>query len=288
MTRVLTVGYEEYEVLPDQPALHAFPQTLQRADLERLTELIADDLSQQQTVVAIYPSWWAEPALQRLQTIRAALDATGVLLHASSLPPLAGSVLCALASAVGPWAPAPGVFLAGLPLLERQLLPVARLGKVSGLQDPAPSVWQHLASWWPTSSFAVSWWPRPGVRRLRAKDPSVPLPPAEVWTGVPLDRIIVASPERVPIDWVRSHVARPLGIDAVQQVPPQPQGQRFWGTRAVLEAVAYPSDVPLLVSWLVEGHHVERCQWCGETVVSAECPFCRADRAAMAAAGRER
>jgi hypothetical protein len=279
MTSILAVGYAGGGYVQDQPSFHAFPEALERTDLERLADVVPDDLDRQRAVVAIYPSWWPEPSLRRLQTIRSAFESSHVLFHASALPPLAGSVLCGLAAAVAPGIRAPGVFVAGLPLLERLVLPVARLGSVSGLRHPNPSVWQHLASWWPHSSFAVSWWPRPGVRRLRRKDDSVPLPPPAGWTGVPLDGL-AATGSWEWSGWLERAVARPLDVKTLVRVDTGPNAARFWGTHSVLEAAAYPTNVEALVSWLVEGHRVARCPWCGEAVVSQECPFCGMDRAA--------
>jgi len=279
MTRILAVGFAGGEFLPDSCAVHVYPETLQREDLEGLVEVVTADLGEDRAVVAVYPSWWSEPALRRLQTVRAAVDSNRLLLYASPLPPLAGSVLCALAAAVAPHIGAPGLLHAGLPLLERQLLPVARLRKLGGLRQPAPSVWQHLLSWWPTTSFGVSWWPRPAIHRLKKADASVPLPPRAAWSGVPVDRLALAADDRARTEWVAAAVGRPLDIEEVQRVAPGPLASRFWGTAAVLEAVAYPGDVPLLASWLAEGHLALPCPWCGERVVSSECPFCHMDRA---------
>lgn len=286
MTRILAVGFAGGEFLPDQARIHVFPETLQREDLEGLVDLIHSDVGEDRAVIAIYPSWWSEPALRRLQTVRAATDTNRVLLYASPLPPLAGSVLCALAAAVATHMAEPGLLHAGLPLLEKQILPIARLRKLGGLRQPAPSVWQHLLSWWPTTSFGVSWWPRPAIRRLKKSDATVPLPPRAAWSGVTLDRLALAADDRARTEWVAEAIGRPLDVDDIMRVPPGPLAARFWGTSAVLEAVAFPGDVPLLASWLGEGHLALPCPWCGERVVSSECPFCHTDRAAAIAAVR--
>jgi hypothetical protein len=285
MTRVLAVGYTSGEFLQDSSPVHLFPETLQREDLEHLVELVADDLGDQRAVLAVYPSWWQEPALRRLQTVRSALDASRMLLYPSPLPPLAGSVFCALAASVGPHVAQPGVLYAGLKLLERQVLTVARLRKVSGLREPAPSIWQHAAGWWPAAAFGVSWWPRPSVRRLRKKDPSVPLPPPAAWSGVPLERLAVASGGGSHTEWIERAVAAPLNVRTIVPTELPQLAARFWGTSNLLEAAAYPTDVSMLVSWLSEGSRASRCPWCGEQVVGSECPFCHMDRAAAFAVG---
>jgi hypothetical protein len=281
MTRILAVGYASDQFLPAAPSVPAFPEAITRDDLERLSDLVAEDLAEERAVVAIYPTWWAEPSLRRLETIRSVFDSARIVLYGSSLPPLAGGVLCALAAAVAPSISAPGLFLAGLPVLERQVLPVARMTRIGDLAHPAPTVWQHLASWWPGTAFGVSWWPRPSVRRLRRADPAVPLPPPVAWSGVPLSRLAVANASEATTPWVRDLVAAPLDVVDVVGCEPPPLGPRFWGSSGVLEAAAYPTDVATLTSWVVGGQSPSRCRWCGERVVSPECPFCRIDRAAV-------
>lgn len=287
MTRILSIGYMAGEFLPDQPPVPSFPDTLTRDDLERLVDVV-DDLDEW-TVIAVYPAWHANPTLRRLQTIRAALDSTQVLLYESSLPPLAGSVLCALAAAVAPHVDSPGVLMGGLPLLERQLLPIARLRSVARLHHPAPSIGQHMASWWPASAFGVSWWPEPNIRTLRRRDQSISLPPSGGWANLPLDRLAVAGPQAGMGAWIEDAVASALGVDEVLEVSPEPLVgrywgvSRYWGVNSVLEAVAYPSNVGGLVSGVGYRQRAEHCRWCGELVVSTDCPFCGVDRALTSA-----
>lgn len=283
MTRVLAVGFTQGEFLQEQHPVHTFPETLQRDDLEQLVELVGGDLGEDGAVLVVYPSWWAEPALRRLQTVRSGLDASRMLLYPSPLPPLAGSVLCALAATVAPYT-LPGVLYAGLSLLERSVLPVARLRKVSGLREPAPSVWQHLLGWFPATAFGVSWFPRPGVKRLTGRDSSLPLPERGGWNGPPLDRLAVGSGMGSHTDWIERAVAGPLGCTEVVPVPAAPLAERFWGTSKVVEAVAYPSDVGLLASWILEGARPAACPWCGEAIIGSDCPFCHSDQAAAVAA----
>lgn len=285
MTRVVAVGYVERSVIPQQPPLHAVSGAVGREDLDGLVGLVAEELEDGGSVLAIYPSWWPEPSLQRLQTVRSALGASRLLLRASGLPPVAGTVLCALAAALAPRAPSPGALLAGLTALERQLVPVARLSSVGNLRQPNPSVGQHLASWWPTSAFGVSWWPSPSVRLLRRADAGVPLPIAAAWTGVPLTVAAISTTEATTRAWFDQHVFPMLGTEKVLELEPSALRQRFWGDRRVAEAVAYPGDLDALASHLFEGRYAVRCDWCGETIASDVCPFCGTDRALVPTGG---
>lgn len=277
MTRILAIGYAAAEYLRGQPPAHSFPDTLTRDDLERVVDAVAGDL-EEGAVVAIYPAWHPHPSLQRLQTVRAALDSPYVALYASSLPPLAGSVLCALAAAVAAYIPSPGILIAGLPVLERSLLPMARLRSVARLHHPAPSVGQHLASWWPTSNFGVSWWPEPSVRRLRRHDQSVPLPPAE-HSALALNRLAVSAPNSGAVAWVRDAIVSPLEVQEVVGADPMPLAGRYWGTTSVLEAVAYPGDVGGMATAVITAGRAHPCRWCGQLIVASECPLCGMDRA---------
>jgi len=285
MARIVAVGYTAGEFLPDQPLVHSFPDTLTRDDLGRLVDVVVGDLDEQTAVIAIYPAWHADITLRRLQTVRAAIDSAQVVLYASALPPLGGSVLCALAAAVAPYVVSPGILVAGLPLLERQLLPIARLRSVARLDHPAPSIGQHIVSWWPPSTFGVSWWPEPNIRRLRRRDPSISLPTDAGWANLPLDRLAVAGIQADMGAWVHDSVASPLGIREVLGAEPESLAgrywgvSRYWGVNSVLEAVAYPSNVGGLVSGLGYRQRAKLCRWCGELVVSAECPFCGVGRA---------
>jgi hypothetical protein len=284
MTRIVAIGYQERAFVPRQPALHAFPRNVARDDLRHLVDLVRDELGRGHEVLAILPAWRTEPSLRRLQTLRAALDARRLAIYESSLPPLAGSVLCALTSALAPRVPSLGVLTAGLPTLERQLLPVAQVWGVTRVREPRPGLGYQIASLWPRNSFAVSWWPRPHIQRLRPEDPTIALPPREAWTGVPFRRLAAAAHWDTSTKWVEDVIAPALGITAITYADSSPQVDVYWGTQRVVEAVAYPTDVPALQALLVDGRRPASCYWCGATIVSKHCPFCEVDRVPAIAA----
>lgn len=275
MTRIIAVGYTAGELLPGQPVVHNVRDTVTQADLGQLVDVMAGD--DQAVVIAIAPAWRHDLSFRRLQTVRAAVDPTRVLLYRSALPPLAGSVLCVLAAAVAPFVGSPGLIMAGLPLLERQLLPVAYLRSVARLRHPAPSVWQRLASGWPPSSFGVSWWPRPGVHRLPRHDTSIPLPHPSEWRNVRLDRMLAAGSDSSGTAWVRLSVAAPLLVSDVAETDPTPLAATYWGTSSAVEAVAYPSNVGAMGIGVSRHQHASNCRWCGALVAAASCPFCGMD-----------
>jgi hypothetical protein len=275
---ILAVGYAAGQFMADQPPVPSFPDTLTRDDLHRLVDVVAGGLAERAAVVAIYPAWHAEPSMRRLQTIRAGLESTQVLLYASPLPPLAGSVLCALAAAVAPHVVSAGILVGNLPLLERQLLPVARLRSVARLAHPAAGMGQHLASWWPPSTFGVSWWPEPHIRTLRRHDESVSLPGTAEWANLPLDGLALAGVQADLQPWVEDAIVAPLGVRDVVAVAPEPLAGRYWAVDPVLEVVAYPRNLGGLVSGVGYRQRARPCRWCGELGVASACPYCGADR----------
>lgn len=119
MTGIVAIGYQEWALVPQQPALHAIPRNVERDDLRRLVDVVRDHLAQGDEVLAILPAWGSEPSLRLLQTLRAALDASRLAIYRSAMPPLAGSVLCALASTLAPRLASLGMLAAGLPTIER-------------------------------------------------------------------------------------------------------------------------------------------------------------------------
>jgi cell division septal protein FtsQ len=82
-----------------QGDIAAFSSRPDRADLPDLVDVIARGQTEGH-VLAIYPEWQHEPALQKLQLARAALNAPRVMTYGTRLPPLAGAVFVSLASAV--------------------------------------------------------------------------------------------------------------------------------------------------------------------------------------------
>lgn len=261
--------------MPQQPALHALPRNVARDDLRHLVDVVRDDLAQGHEVLAILPAWHSEPSLRRLQTLRAALDTSKVAIYESSLPPLAGSVLCALASSLAPRMPSLGVLAAGLPMIEQQMLPIAQVWGVGRMRAPRPRLGQRLASLWPRNSFAVSWWPRPHIQLLRPEDPTVALPPRGTWAGVPFTRVAMAG---LPTDWVETVIAPALGARTLVHADSPPLTGAYWGTERVVEAVAYPTYLRALRALLLDGRQPATCHWCGAAILSARCPFCQIDR----------
>jgi hypothetical protein len=278
---IIAIGFEAGGFLPSHPEPPSFPGGLDRQDLEELVEIVADALVRHGHALAIYPTWNAEPSLRRLQTVRSALSTTRLATYASPLPPLAGAVLASVTAAVAPLVPSVATLLAGLPLLEAQLLVVAWLGRVTGLREPAPTLLQHAVSVLPNTAFGVSSWPKPSVRRLSRKDRRVPLPRVRG----PL-RLAVAARDG-DLGWVRNVVAPALGDPPLHEVPATAGGPRWWGSRRLVEVVAYPTGLSELVA-LLEEQATRLCSWCGEETaadpVTGVCVFChrRLDKPAVA------
>jgi hypothetical protein len=219
-------------------------------------------------VVAVLPQWFPPEGALRLAMARSMLDTDKVAVHETALPPLAGAVLCSLASSVAPHVPSAGVVASMLPELEAELHVFTWLGSVSGLSAPAPSFGQHLASLGPNSAFGVSSWPEPSVHKLSAGEPGVPLP--EI--GRP-SRMVVA-PRHGDAGWARDVVNPALGGLPVAEVEATPNGPSWWGTAKIVESVVFPVDVEDLAEDVLAGLEPWVCRWCRELIARSPCPLC--------------
>ena len=142
------------------------PPPAEEADV--LVEALASGIEANGYVIAVLPQWFPPEGALRLGMARSMLDTDRVAVHETALPPLAGAVLCSLASALGAHVPSAGVLASLMPEIEAELHVFTWLGSVSGLSAPAPTFGQHLASLGPKSAFGVSSWPEPSVHKLAA------------------------------------------------------------------------------------------------------------------------
>jgi hypothetical protein len=242
------------------------PPTAEQAGL--LVEALSSGINAGGAVIAIVPDWFAPEALLRLEMARALLDTGRVAIHVTSLPPLAATALASLASSLGPRLPSAGLLASALPGLSEQLHQITWLGSVTGLKHPAPSIGQHVSSLTPGSAFGVSSHPQPAVHKLQGGQASVPLP-----------RIV--RPSRLAISarngdeqWITGPVNAALGNLPVLRVEPTPQGQEYWGTGKVVEAVVVPADPAGLAQELLQSVDAWACRWCGELIARSPCPLC--------------
>ena len=200
---------------------------------------------------------------------RSMLDTDRVAVHETALPPLAGAVLCSLASSLAPHVPSAGVLASLLPELEAELHVFTWLGSVSGLSAPAPSFGQHLASLGPNSAFGVS-------SLARAVRPQAQLRRARR----------AAAGDRAPVADGRRAAQRRHRVGARHRQParsaacrsprsrPTPNGPSWWGTSKVVESVVFPVDVPELAADLLAELEPWVCRWCRELIARSPCPLC--------------
>lgn len=271
MVAIVTFGFKPEAFVAEQGSPAWFPDRPRREDLDDIVDAVRLGIEREGHALAIYPSWRAEPVLRRLETARSVIDERRLVLYGTSLPPLAGSVFAALASAVAGSLPSAGALIASLPALERELVVMAWLGSVARLRAPSPSVLQHVASWWPRSAFAAFFWPQPTVRRLRRDDRQVPAP-----TTYRPQCLAIAARDGDD-EWVENAVLPAFGSAPVKEVTPTELGPQWWGTGRLIEIVAYPVDVPVTARRISQGLAHAHCRWCGEPVSSSQCPFCRID-----------
>lgn len=268
MTRIVSVGFPQQAIAGGAPPAAALPAPLSRDDLDDLVDLGrgGDEL------IVVYPRRVSEPTLQRLQTAQAALQREGFCWHAVDASPLVGCVLVSLASALTAHVPGTGRLLASLPSLQRQLLWVTWLSRVSGLDDPAPRMSDHLRSLSPFASYAAVSWPQPRLVRVRAGEGVLDLPRPVRAVGLALSDL------RGDVEWVRRAVMPALGEPQVNAIEPPEGSAAFWGTKRFTEVVIYPIDIPALGEALNRRVTVEQCRWCDRSGGGETCPFCGALR----------
>lgn len=265
---VLAFGLRPERLLDSEGRIDCFLEPPGADQIDVVVEALRSGLDAGGAVIAIVPDRFPPEGLRRLETARALLRSDRVAVHVTGLPPLAGTVLCSLASVAGAYAPSAGLVASLLPALEAELHIVTWLASVSGLRWPAPSIGQHVASLAPGTAFAVSSYPEPAVHRLTSRDGLVPLPPIERAS-----RLAVAAGEADP-GWVLGPVNEALGGLEVRPVQATPAGHDYWGTAKLVEAVAYPVDVGALVADLLAHAEVWECRWCSEAIARTPCPLC--------------
>ena len=273
VAELVAIGFCSGSFVAGQGSITAFPSQPSRDDFGALIDAVESGLDGCGNVIAIIPAWDSEPALQRLETVKAAIDANSLAVYATELPPLAGAVLTSLAGAVAGHAESAGMLYAGLPALERELIIYTWMGSVAGLSKPSPSLAQHAVSLWPPTAFGVSLQPEPLIKRLTPKDRTMPFP-----TSYRPMSLAVSAHGSGDGEWVREVVAPGLGNPPVKEVDPAPASSRWWGTSRLVEAVAYPIDVPVVARRMVQGLSRSLCKWCGELIGTARCPFCALER----------
>jgi hypothetical protein len=273
VAELIAVGFRTEPFVAGQGRVAGFPHQPAREDVEDLFDAVAGGIESCGHVIAIIPAWNAEPALQRLETVKAATDGGALATYATDLPPLAGAVLSSLAGALATHVESAGMLYAGFESLERELLVYAWMKSVAGLSRPAPSLAQHAISMWPGSSFGVTLQPDPLIKRLTKADRTLPFP----TSYRPMCLAVSARPGG-DVDWVTDVVGPGLGSPPVKQVDPMPEGPRWWGTSRFVEAVAYPIDVPVVARRITQGLARALCNWCGELIAGERCPFCGLDR----------
>jgi hypothetical protein len=274
---VVGLGLELERLWPDQPGVVLAGAPRAEDDVAALVELLRAVLEGARRAVVVLPAFSGPDAWRRLQTAHALLDTDRVALHRTELPPLAAGVATALGAALVPHLPGPGALAGALGQIERELVVLAWLARVTGLRRPSPTVAQHARSVLPGGGgFLAILQPEPAVVGLTGTGADVPL----ARVDRPMELLMAPHP-RGDVDWV-VEVANPaLGRLRLRELDPTEDGAAWWGTDRLVELVALPTELPALAARVAPA--LERCRWCTEPVAAGgPCPFC-GDRAGAAA-----
>ncbi len=250
-----------------RPAL-PMPGPPGRDDIRDLYDALAGRLRRGDAVIVIVGDWLPEEALRRVRMVHSLLQTDRIAIHITDLPPLAASVLAALAAALAPLAPGPGALACALGAVGAELHVLAWAGSVAGLQHPSVSLRHHARSLLPGSAFGIGLQPESFVAPISRRTPTVSLAVSQH----PIE-LLLAPTQRADMSWMLDVVAPALAAVSVREVPPSLHGAHWWGTSRLVEAVGVPSSL----EWLAEvtlSDPVAPCAWCGEPIPSPPCPFC--------------
>lgn len=265
---VIGVGCEIDRLFAGQRPALPVPAPPERDDLRELFDAIGGPLRRGDAVIVIVGDWCSEEARQRIRIVHSLLQTDRVAVHITDLPPLATSVLAALAAALAPLAPSPGALATALEAVAAELHVLAWAGSVAGLQHPSVSMLHHARSLLPGSAFGIGLQPESFVRAISRSKRSVPL----AICDHPIE-LLVAPTEQGDLSWMLDVVVPALGGVAVREVSPTMHGPQWWGTSRLVEAVGVPSSLEWLAQATLSGP-LAPCGWCGARIFSAPCPFC--------------
>ncbi|MFE1848809.1 hypothetical protein ACFYYI_22965 [Streptomyces sp. NPDC002387] len=216
-------------------------------------------------VIALHAASGADPAVQRLRTVRSVLESDRIAVLAVPLPPLGLALLAQQLRQLSVCDLSPGVLASSARLLAHYIYAGAVLGSVAKLDQVPVPLASHAKSWMPGAQFGVLANPRPQLVRIGQEK----LPGPEFGT-----RMLVAAGQP-PSDWVTAQLAPAWRVQGVATVPLPEESVRWWGTGRLVEFAAGLHDVSVLYQ-LVSSVRREACHWCGLELIGDRCGFCAA------------
>lgn len=267
MTTVVVVGD-----LPSTgcvPGASAVRLPLGRSDKSMRTDefcaALADLHEQHDAVVCLYPAWRARPAKPTVQLARSMYDTERIIGVPCDLPPLAFSLTADLLAHLARYVP-PGVLVAMVQRLTKQMVSGAWLRSVTKLQHAPAALSQHVRSYLPGSGFVAMISPEPTVTKVSAGPTISWRPPDPVH--------LLATSVDGDEQWVNDSLGPALRPAVLRPLPPQPLSADYWGSKAFLEFVAFSAHPDSLTA-AVRSVRYRPCSWCGELVSSDPCSFCQ-------------
>lgn len=237
-------------------------------DVAGLVAQLRPQCAREDALLLVAPAAAAADVRNTLSLARAGAPGSNGVVHASSLPPLARRGLVEVLGSMS------GSFSAGQLLLvcealERTMTAGAALTSVARLEEPSPTMAQHVRSWWPSTRFVVVTHPRRQVVPVGGDGTcAVRLPEANVpvfFARTPGDEATAA---------VVDDLAQRLTGGPATVVEAPVESRRRWATRHFTEFSAVPQDLSVLVRTALGA--ATECRSCGAPVAWASCRFCHA------------
>lgn len=270
---VIGLGCELDRLFEGQRPALPVPGPPERDDLRDLFETVGAPLRSGDAIILVVGDWLPPDTLKRVHTVHSLLETDRVAIHVTHLPPLAASVLAALAAALIPWAPSAGALAGALEAIGDQLVVLAWAGSVAGLRHPDVSILHHARSALPWSSFGIGVQPESFVQPLAGGHHEVPLTPPSQDV-----ELLIAPSDHAELDWIIHSVAPALGGAVIRELPATMHGAQWWGTSRLVEAVGVPTSREWLAKTTLP-REVFPCSWCREPIAVSPCPLCGDARA---------
>lgn len=229
-------------------------------DLSEVVDVVRETGPRDVALFIISTRTWSDDH-PRLMHARAATVHNNVLAYRTSLSPLGQVLLAEIATVLSPPL-SPAQVFSVLGLIEPHMHCAAQLRTVVGLTDPAPSIFQHALSWWPTSRFIAMTGERVWGETKAFHDPA--------FTSLPAGGVLATGTLLGPDQDFLNRIS--AAWKPAITVPRQADPKSFWGSPPVSEVCYAPSDIRAFSQRVLNESHL--CAWCAEPFFGPACPLC--------------
>lgn len=226
---------------------------------------ILEDAGAEIPCIFIVPDAEFDACQAVISRARAASLHNVALFARTGLSPLGRAVLTDMARSLASRL-APGQLLAVIAELELSIRCLAVTRSVTRLRQPAPSLWQHIVSWLPSSRFLIQL--DAGVDRLRPGQ----LRESEVLP-TPSEAVVIARGRGAgtEADEAVAELAGRLGQPPIVSLDVDPGD--WWGKKEIADLCIAPADLTPYLQRVTE--QAVECRWCQVPCTPGGCQMCQ-------------